>query len=324
MTSFLKQFYDQASTIPPDILLPQEVDELMIIRSWLESKRGSKVQLKVPRRGKNKDLLDMAAQNATETLTHLKARWAADESKQTEALAELQQALDLPEPPLRIECYDISTLQGTNTVGSMVTFVKGVPQKSDYRRFKIKSVAGQDDFASMKEMLERRFKRMKDKGYSQAGTVGKSDEKESTWQMIPDLVIIDGGKGQLNAALEILDSFELRDAVPIVGLAKKEEELFLPGQSDSLMLPRNSQGLYLIQRIRDEAHRYGVSYHRNLRGKSALRSSLEDIEGIGPKRRKALMKHFGSVDAIREASVDDLLAVSGINRAVAEKIKTEL
>ena len=165
VTSFLKQFYDQAATIPPEILLPEEVDELMIIRDWLKSKRGADVTLKVPRQGQQKELLEMVAQNAAETLAHLRARWAADETKQTEGLAELQQALDLPEPPLRIECYDISTLQGTNTVGSMVVFTKGVPRKSDYRRFKIQTVQGQADFASMKEMLRRRFKRMADDGY---------------------------------------------------------------------------------------------------------------------------------------------------------------
>ena len=324
MTSFLKQFYDQATTIPPEILLPQEVDELMIIRNWLKSKRGSKVALKVPRRGKRKELLEMAANNAAETLTHLRARWAADETKQTEGLTELQQALDLPEPPLRIECYDISTLQGTNTVGSMVVFVKGTPRKSDYRRFKIRTVQGQDDFASMQEMLRRRFKRMTDDGYQDPAKIGKKSDSDNAWALIPDLIIIDGGKGQLNAALDVLDEFELRDAISIVGLAKREEELFLPGRSDSLMLPRKSQGLYLLQRIRDEAHRFGVTYHRNLRGKSAIRSSLDDIEGVGPKRRRALLKKFGSLKAIRAATIEELAAVPGMTKRVAEKLKAEL
>lgn len=324
MASFLKQFYDQATTIPPEILLPQEVDELIIIRDWLKSKRGAEVALNVPRQGQPKELLEMATQNAAETLAHLRARWAADENKQTEGLTELQQALDLPEAPLRIECYDISTLQGTNTVGSMVVFVKGVPRKSDYRRFKIKTVQGQDDFASMQEMLRRRFKRMKDDGYHQPVQVGAANEVEDTWSLIPDLIIIDGGKGQLNAALEVLDEFELRDAISIVGLAKREEELFLPGQPEPLLLPRKSQGLFLIQRIRDEAHRFGVTYHRNLRGKSAVRSGLDEIEGIGPKRRRALLQKFGSLDAIRQATIDDIAAVPGMNRKMAEKLKDEL
>lgn len=320
MASFLKQFYDQAATVPPKILLPREVDELMIIRDWLKRKRGAKVTLSVPRRGKQKELLEMAAQNAAETLTHLQARWSADESKQTEALTELQQALDLPDPPLRVECYDISTLQGTHTVGSMVVFAKGVPRKSDYRRFKIQSVKGQDDYASMQEMLHRRFKRMADEGYQDP----TKQDKENTWALIPNLIIIDGGKGQLNAALAVLDEFELRDAIPIVGLAKGEEEIFLPGQAEPVVLPQNSPGLFLVQRIRDEAHRFGVSYHRKLRGKSAVRSSLDMVEGIGPKRRQALLRKFGSIEAIRQASIDELAAVPGMTRKVAEGLKEQL
>ncbi len=324
VTSFLKQFYDQATTIPPEILLPEDVDELMIIRDWLKSKRGADVTLKVPRQGQQKELLEMVAQNAAETLTHLRARWAADESKQTEGLAELQQALDLPEPPLRIECYDISTLQGTNTVGSMVVFTKGVPRKSDYRRFKIQTVQGQDDFASMKEMLRRRFKRMADDGYREQALEAGEKEDENTWALIPNLIIIDGGKGQLNAALEVLDEFEVRDAVAIIGLAKREEEIFLPDIAEPIVLPRNSQALFLIQRIRDEAHRFGLTYHRQLRGKSAVHSGLDEIEGIGPKRRRALLKKFGSLDAIRQASLEELAAVPGMTRAAAEKLKEEL
>jgi len=323
VTSFLKQFYDQAPTVPPQILLPEEVDELMIIRDWLKSKRGAEVTINVPGQGKQRELLEMAAQNAAETLNHLRAQWAIDENKQTEALTELQQALDLPGPPLRIECYDISTLQGTNTVGSMVVFVKGTPRKSDYRRFKIKTVQGQDDFASMQEMLRRRFKRMADEGYRDPSKIKKGDEQDS-WALIPNLVIIDGGKGQLNAALEVLDEFELRDAVPIVGLAKQEEEIFLPGQSEPVILPRSSQALFLVQRIRDEAHRFGVTYHRNLRGKSAVRSGLDEVEGIGPKRRQALLKQFGSLDAIRQASIDELAAVPGMNRRIAEQLLAQL
>ena len=324
MASFLKQFYDQAATIPPEIILPEDIDEVMIIRDWLKSKRGADVAITAPRQGKQKELLEMAAQNAAETLNHLRARWAADESKQTEGLAELQQALDLPEPPLRMECYDISTLQGRHTVGSMVVFVKGIPRKSDYRRFKIQTVSGQDDFASIQEMLRRRFKRMTDDSYRGQAKVGPQNESDNAWALIPDLVIIDGGKGQLNAALAVLDEFELRDAIPIVGLAKREEEIFLPGQADPIILPRNSQGLFLMQRIRDEAHRFGVSYHRQTREKSAIHSSLDDIEGIGPKRRKTLLRQFGSLEAIRQASLEELAAVPGMTRKIAEQLKEQL
>jgi excinuclease ABC subunit C len=323
MTSFIKQFYDQVSSVPPEILLPGEVDEVMIIRDWLRSKRGANVMLKVPRRGQKRELVQMAAENAAETLTHLRAQWQADESKQSEALSDLQQYLNLAEPPLRIECYDVSTLQGTNTVASMVVFVKGVPRKSDYRRFKMRGVKGQDDFASMQETLRRRFKRMKDAGYQLHEKPGKKDEYNA-WSLLPDLVIVDGGKGQLNAALDVLDEFDLRDAVPIVGLAKREEELFTPGQSRPVVLPRNSQALFLVQRIRDEAHRFAVEYHRNLRGKRGIASQLDQIPGIGPRRRQGLLKTFGSVEAIREASVDELAAVPGMTRGAAEQVKSHL
>ncbi|MFQ5613872.1 MAG: excinuclease ABC subunit UvrC [Anaerolineae bacterium] len=326
MTSFLKQFYDQVSNVPPEILLPQDVDELMIIRDWLKSKRGADVALKVPRRGKKRGLVKMATDNALETLNHLRAQWHVDESKQSQALAELQQTLDLAEPPLRIECYDISTLQGTHTTASMVVFVKGVPRKSDYRRFKIQTVQGKaDDYASMQEVLRRRFKRMRDEGYriqADPGQTGRDDY--NPWALLPNLIIIDGGKGQLNAALEVLDEFELRDAVPLVSLAKREEEIFVPGRSTPILLPRNSQGLFLVQRIRDEAHRFAIGYNRQLRRKAGLASQLDAIPGIGPKRRKALLKAFGSIQAIREAEVDALAAVPGMNRKAAQELKASL
>jgi excinuclease ABC subunit C len=323
MTSFIKQFYDQVDNVPPEILLPQQVDEVMIIRNWLRSKRGADVALKVPRRGKRRELVQMATENATETLTHLRAQWQADEAKQSEGLSDLQQYLNLPEPPLRIECYDVSTLQGTNTVASMVVFVKGVPRKSDYRRFKMQGVKGQNDFASMQETLRRRFKRMQDEGYQTSESPGKKDEY-NPWSLLPDLIIVDGGKGQLNAALEILDEFELRDAVAIAGLAKREEELFVPDQPAPIMLPRTSQGLFLVQRIRDEAHRFAVEYHRRLRGKQGIASQLDQIPGIGPRRRQKLLKTFGSIQAIREASVEELAAVPGMTRSAAEHIKSSL
>jgi excinuclease ABC subunit C len=323
ITSFVKQFYDQITSVPPEILLPEEVDEVMIIRNWLSSKRGAEVTLNVPREGQPHELVQMAAENAAETLTHLRAQWQADESKQSDGLADLQQYLNLPEPPLRIECYDVSTLQGTNTVASMVVFVKGVPRKSDYRRFKMRAVKGQNDFASMQETLRRRFKRMQDAGYQSVADPGKNDEYNA-WSLLPDLVLVDGGKGQLHAALVVLDEFELRDAVAIAALAKREEELFVPGRSEPVMLPRNSQGLFLVQRIRDEAHRFAVEYHRRLRGQQGIASQLDQIPGIGPRRRQVLLKAFGSVEAIREASVEDLAAVPGMTRRVAEQIKSLL
>lgn len=323
VTSFIKQFYDSVQDIPSQILLPGEIDERVIIKNWLHSKRGSAVNLKIPRRGQKKQLVDMAAENATETLNHLKAQWEMDQGKHTQALAELREHLHLPQDPVRIECYDISTLQGTHTVASMVVFAKGVPRKSDYRRFKIKTVVGKpDDFASMAEVLRRRFSRMRaaQNGELQSDAPGKKDEP-SSWAVLPNLIIIDGGKGQLSAALKILDEFDLRDVIPIVGLAKREEEIFIPNRSEPIILPRRSQGLYLVQRVRDEAHRFAITYNRTLRRKAGVASQLDSIPGVGPKRRKALLKRFGSVKKIRAASVEHIAAVPGINRTLAETIK---
>ena len=325
MTSFLKQFYSEVDQVPPEILLPQDIDELMIIRSWLENKRGAKVAMTVPRRGKKRALVKMAAENAVETLEHLKAQWNADESKQNEALAELQEHLQLVDPPVRIECYDISTLQGTHTVASLVVFVKGVARKSDYRRFQIKTVTGKpDDFASMAEVLRRRFKRMQDEGYQTTPDPGKTADEISSWALVPDLIIIDGGKGQLSAALKVLDEFELSDVIPVISLAKQEEEIFMPGRATPIMLPRRSQALYLVQRIRDEAHRFAITYNRKLRRKKGVASRLDSVPGIGPKRRTALLKAFGSLEKIRQAEIEAIAKLPGFNQALAEAIKAHL
>jgi excinuclease ABC subunit C len=322
VASFVKQFYDEAAYVPPEILLPQEIDEALVIQEWLRSRRGHKVVLKVPRRGHKRDLVEMAAENAAETLSHLRAQWLVDEGKQAQAIAELQEHLGLEEPPNRIECYDISTTQGTATTGSMVVFVKGVARKSDYRRFRIRTVEGSDDYASMRELLRRRFRRITEP--ESTGKTPSPGATKSAWRLLPDLLVVDGGKGQLNVALEVLDEFGLRDQVPAVGLAKQEEEIFLPGRSEPLRLPGTSEGLYLMQRIRDEAHRFAVTYHRSVRRKQTITSQLDDVPGIGPKRRSALLKHFGSLDAIRAASVDELAAVPGMTRKAAEQLKGSL
>jgi excinuclease ABC subunit C len=319
MTSFVKQFYDKAAYVPSEVLLQSDIDEAMIIQSWLRSKRGTKVTLKVPRRGQKKELVQMAAENAAETLAHLRAQWLLDEGKSVEALAELQEHLELAQPPARIECYDISNIQGKAATGSMVVFVKGVPRKSDYRRFKIRTVEGADDYAMMQEVLRRRFRRA-------AGETKKKGElaEDKPWAILPDLVVVDGGKGQLNAALEVMDEYGLREAVPVASLAKEREEVFVPGQPDPILLPRGSQGLFLMQRIRDEAHRFALQYHRRLREKKTLTSTLEEIPGIGPKRRQALFKHFGSLEGIREATVEELMAVPGMTPRTAEQVKEHL
>jgi excinuclease ABC subunit C len=321
MEQFITQFYTEAATIPEQVMLPQEIEEARIIGQWLRSRRGGeKVEFFVPKEGQSHELVQMATENATETLQSLRAQWQADTHKQEQALAELQQALHLPEPPNRIECYDISNMQGTAIVGAMVVFTQGVPDKKVYRRFNIESVVGApDDFASMEEMLTRRFRRWRASQETESGPGSKPD---ASFSFLPDLIIIDGGKGQLGRAVQVLEKFELLDKVPVVGLAKQQEEIFFPHRSDSLILPRHSQGLYLIQRIRDEAHRYGITAHRKKRQKLGMASQLDSIPGIGPARRKALLKHFGSVDKIKDASIEDLRVV--VPEDAAHSIKAHL
>jgi len=364
--SFLQQFYDSAAYVPPQILLQEEIDDRETLTQWLGEKRGSRVRLQVPKRGQKRQLVDMAVENAAQQLEMLKLRWLNDTQRVTAALVELRDVLQLPATPRRIECYDISNIQGTSAVGSMVVFEEGQPKTSDYRRFKIKTVEGANDFAMLQEVLRRRFKRAVEgrdgetggqgdeetEGYEDAGTRGRGDaemnlprplgegrdegslithhsslitasEPPSDWAALPDLVMVDGGKGQLSSALEVLDDLGLAN-VPAIGLAKENEEIFKPGASAGLLLPRTSQALYLVQRIRDEAHRFAITYHRKVREKKGFGSALDEVPGIGPRRKQALMKHFGTVRAIREATLEELLAVPGMNRQAAEKIKEHL
>jgi excinuclease ABC subunit C len=324
MSEFIKQFYTEAANIPEQVMLPEKIEEAKIIGEWLRSRRGGrKMEFLVPREGQPHELVKMAAENATETLTALRAQWEADSHKQEQALAELHSALSLSAPPNRIECYDVSHTQGVATVGAMVVFTQGVPDKKLYRKFNIDStsIGAPDDFASMEEMLARRFRRWQG-GQQTESTPGS--KPDASFSFLPDLIIIDGGKGQLGRAVKVLENFGLADKVPVVGLAKQEEEIFFPHRSNSLMLPRHSQGLYLVQRIRDEAHRFGITAHRARRSKQGLASILDSIPGIGPARRKALLKHFGSMDKIRQASVNDLAAVPGMNLAAAESVKANL
>jgi excinuclease ABC subunit C len=318
--SFVKQFYTEAAYIPSRILLPTEIEEARIIETWLrDRKEGNKVELIVPKRGAKRSLVELAAENAAETLGMLRARWEADRSKHVEAMTELKETLNLTSPPLRIEGYDISNLQGTAAAGSMVVFEQGAPRKAHYRKFTIKSVQGQDDFASMEEVLRRRFKRWE---------VTKEESKkpgvklDPSFGVLPDLVLVDGGKGQLGRAIQVLQGFGLAERVPVVGLAKSHEELYVPYKRDPILLPRRSQALYLVQRIRDEAHRFALTHHRTRRRKEGISSKLEGIEGIGPKRRKALLKAFGSLESIRGASVDEIESVQGFSRQLAERVKT--
>jgi excinuclease ABC subunit C len=326
VSSFVKQFYDQAAFVPPSILLPKDLDERDIIEQWLRSRRdGEKVLLAVPTEGPKHDLLQMASENAAATLATLQAQWQADTNRQTEALAQLQEALGLAAPPGRIECFDISTLQGAHTVGSMIVFAKGAPEKSSYRRFNVKGRGAQgepDDFAAMREVLRRRFRRAVENTVADPGR--KARPSDASWKVLPDLLIVDGGKGQLGVAVEVLAEFGLTEVVPVAGLAKQREELFLPGQSAGLLLPPGSQGLFLLQRVRDEAHRFAITAHREKRGKTALTSELDAISGIGPARRRALLKRFGSLEAIRQASLAELAAVPGMTQAAAQSVREGL
>ncbi|GAB4521462.1 MAG: excinuclease ABC subunit UvrC [Anaerolineae bacterium] len=325
LSQFVTQFYAEVDEVPREIILPHEVEEARIIERWLSDKRSSsKVSITVPQRGNKRDLINMAEENAHEALKVMRAQYEADSTKQEEALAQLQDALQLPAPPNRIECFDISTTQGTAIVASRVVFVRGVSKKNEYRRFNIRTVAheGSDDYQSMREALTRRFTRYITARDNPTPVAPGKEDRDETWRLLPDLLLIDGGKGQLNVAIEVLKEFALFDQVPVASLAKQFEELYQPGSPDPVILPRTSQALYLVQRVRDEAHRFAITSHRQQRTKLGMTSRLEAIPGIGPKKRKALLKAFdNSIDAIRAASLDELMTVPGINQQIAETIK---
>ncbi|MBI3160243.1 MAG: excinuclease ABC subunit UvrC [Chloroflexi bacterium] len=321
LTEFVKQFYDQAATVPQEVLLPTDIEEANIIRNWLENRGEHRVEIKIPRRGQKRELVNMATENARDTLATLQAQWEADRHRQTESVAELQKALGLPVAPLRIECYDISNTQGVAAVGSMVVFERGTPNKKHYRRFNIKTVQGPDDFASMEEVLRRRFARWRVSEEAAAKPGGKLDP---AFGRLPDLLIVDGGKGQLSRAIRVLDEFELSGRIPLIGLAKQNEEVFRPESPEGLLLPRNSPALFFLQRIRDEAHRFAVTAHRNRRSRQGLASQLDAIPGVGPATRRKLLSHFGSIRAIRAASELELANVRGITKDVARAIKSHL
>ncbi len=431
--SFLKQFYESAVYIPKHVVVPFAVPESGPIAEWLTEKRGTKVDVAVAQRGVRRSMTDLAAENARESLDMLRVRWLADSDKRDQALSQLQEELDLPTYPRRIECYDNSNIQGTSPVASMVVFIDGQPRTQEYRRFRIKTVVGADDFASMAEVLGRRFKRWDTSVQQEAAAVaaGASDvsmgsgleggrgrflasadapdlesgssrhpepvegpsapsdtpapsrhlaplrssgsepvqgatlpgglggvpptsqerEAEQTnsgevgmqdaqlidaavggedddeallgWGALPDLVIVDGGKGQLSAALDVMRNLGLKD-VPLAGLAKQNEELFVQDLAEPIVLPRTSQALYLVQRVRDEAHRFAITYHRKVRARTGMESALDSVPGVGPKRKRALLRKFGSLRGVREASVEDVASTIGFTRSLAEKVKQYL
>jgi excinuclease ABC subunit C len=353
LTSFLQQYYAATERPPREVLLPLEPSEADALAAFLADRRGSRVNVHVAERGEKRRLVALATQNAVEALAKERAEWLADEGKRDEALEQLSSALSLTRSPERIECYDMSNIQGTSAVGSMIVFVNGRPEPREYRRFRIRSGDTPDDFRMMAEVLRRRFIRAS-RLRSETGALslaavgadevgegdGEPDEPQDlepgsgpvegdrggprqTGWALPDLVIVDGGKGQLSAAMGVMKELGLTD-VPLAGLAKRFEELYVPGRSTPIQLPAKSQGLYLVQRIRDEAHRFAITYHRTVRGKKALASVFDEVPGIGQARKKALLKRFGSVRRIREASLDEVADTPGVGRAAAERLKQHL
>jgi len=318
LESFLQQFYESAVYVPREVLLPADAGNKELLQTWLTEKRGRSVTLAAPQRGEKKHLVGLANENAREALAMMRVKWMADKGKTLAALEELRDELDLPSAPRRIECYDISHTQGTNQVASMVVFVDGRPLPSEYRRFKIKHTEGNNDVLSMTEVLQRRFKRAKE-----ATDDGEEDPARGGWGVLPDLLLIDGGKPQLGAALDVLRDMGLGD-VPVAGLAKENEEIYVADTASPTILPRTSQALYLIQRIRDEAHRFAITFHRQVRAKSSIKSALDEIPGVGPRRKQALIRKFGSVRGIREAGVDEIAGTDGINLQLAERLKSAL
>lgn len=305
VAGFVEQYYQSAVYVPQEIILPCDIDEIGIIESWLRRKRGGKVEITVPVRGDKKKLVDMAAENASQALAQMRAEMRAKLGNLERALNELAEAIGLQEPPHRIECYDISNFQADHFVGSMVVCEGGEMNKNEYRRFRIRTHEGHaDDVGMIREVLTRRL------------SEGKSGNPR--FHRMPDLIIVDGGQGQVSAALAAMDAADLH--LPVCGLAKRFDLLICPGKEDPVALPRTSQALYLVQRIRDEAHRFANAYRVILQGKKQTRSALDSVPGVGPRRRRALLRHFGSLDRMRAATVEELASAPGMNRTVAQAL----
>ena len=325
LTAFVKQFYDATPYVPPRILVQHPLEDSGAIGEWLRTKRDSHVRITVPQRGEKRKLVQMVAENAAQGLEQLAVKQMTDSARLDEAMTELQEALSLPRPPQRIECYDISTIQGTNSVGGMAVFEDGKPQPAHYRRFTIKNVSGIDDYSMMREVLARRFKRLAKSNSSseESGRSTKVSRDGKAWGIIPDLVLIDGGRGHLGAALQVFLELGV-DSVPLASIAKENEEIFVPEVPEPIVLPRTSQGLFLVQRLRDEAHRFAVTFHRQRRSKRSISSELDLVPGIGPKRRRMLVRRFGSVKGIKEAVLEDIAAVPGMTMKLARSVKVYL
>ena len=305
---------DPPRGIPREVLVPHEPEGGALLAEWLAAERGTPVSIRVPKRGDRRSLLETVTRNAEEEFVRHRLKRAADHNTRARALSELQEALGLPEAPLRIECYDMSHLQGTDYVGSMVVMEDGLPRTSEYRRFKIRQVDGNDDYAAMAEVLTRRLTAFLEE---QALPV---EERPGRFSYPPQLLLVDGGKGQLGVAERVVAELGLADRIPVASLAKQLEEVFRPGSSEPVKLERGSEGLYLLQRIRDESHRFAIDYHRRLRSKRMTGSVLDGIPGLGPTRRKRLVAAFGGVRAVQRAPLEDLVALSWLPDAVGEAV----
>ena len=307
---FLYDYYSKSIFIPNSILVSEYPSEKNIIKDFLENKSKKKINISIPVRGTKKKLLEMGTSNAKESLKQWQIKWINDSKKTRKALNDLQNELGLINLPNRIECFDISHIQGSNVVASMSVFENGLPKKSDYRRFKI-SEDKNDDFAAMREVINRRYKKLLEKK--------DISKKLDSFSKVPDLILIDGGKGQLSSALQVLLELGFSN-IPIAGIAKREEEIFMPYNEEPIILDRSSQGLYLIQRVRDEAHRFAITYHRNIRQKKSIQSELDTINGIGKVKKKALLKKFGSTEKIKNSSIKEIATIKNINDNLAKNI----
>jgi excinuclease ABC subunit C len=312
-----------SSAVPKEVLVQALPEDASVIEIWLTESKGVRVRLLVPRRGDRADYMRLVQKNAEQNLKAFLAHQEVQETAQARSLAELADALELPELPHRIECYDISNIQGTNPVSSMVVFAEGRAKKSEYRKFKIQYDRGPNDFAMMQETLRRRLRYLRARTDNEVTPEQQAIAHKEKFNKKPDLLLIDGGKGQLNAVVEVLEELDMT-GIPVAGLAKEHEWLYMPGQSEPIVLPPNSAALHLVMRIRDEAHRFAITYHRQRRGKAMTHSALDALAGVGPVRKKRLLTAFGSLAAIKRAGVDEIAAVKGMTPALAAKVKAAL
>nr|MBA3655127.1 excinuclease ABC subunit UvrC [Actinomycetota bacterium] len=306
--------------VPREVLVPEAPEDCNVFEEWLGGLRGTRVTVRVPQRGDKRALQATVTRNAAEEFTRHRLRRSSDHNSRARALNALQEALGLPEAPLRIECFDMSHIQGSDYVGSMVVMEDALAKKSDYRRFKVKTVESNDDFAAMEEVLTRRFTAL----LAERDRVFEAGQRVPKFAYPPQLLLVDGGKGQLNVAVRVLEELGLEDEIPAAGLSKQFEEVWVPGQADPIRIPRQSEGLYLLQRVRDEAHRFAIAYHRQLRGKRMTKSVLDDIPGLGPSRRKRLIAEFGGVTAVKTASIEQLHALKWLPHSVGDAVHSKI